>query len=118
MCIRDSRNVVLRFELDFKAETDIPDECLNYFHTNNIEHIGSPYSSICMLEPKTLLAKVKTAYVEVKISWSDDQNRPYVSRYETGLEGEWIARIDAEGYGKKNSVRGFNICLLYTSRCV
>ncbi len=106
-----NRSVVLRFDLDFKAENDIPNECINYEETDPDPYTsrGSPYDSIPMLRPKKLFANVKTAYVKAKISWGDDQKRPYVSDYETGLDGEWIARIKSEGYEKKTSVCGFNV---------
>ncbi|NJM12239.1 MAG: DUF3696 domain-containing protein [Synechococcaceae cyanobacterium SM1_2_3] len=100
------RSIVLCFELDFKAENDIS---LLYLDDYDHPFIGSPYDSIPMLKPKELLAKVETAYVKATIYWDDDQNRPYVSHYETGLDGEWIARIKAEGYKKKTSVCGFNV---------
>lgn len=96
-----NRSIFLRFELDFKAENDIPDYFLNNF-TDFPEHLEEPYQSIPMLKPRAILAKVKNAYIEVEISWSYEQGRPYVSKYSTGLNGTWIASICSEGYKNRS----------------
>ena len=107
-------SVVLGFELSFQAENDIPKECLSFHLTEDNPHNISPYDYSYKgfdnknTKPIELLANVKTAFVEVEISWNYDQKIPYVSRYITGLDGEWIAKIYADGYGKKTSIRGFN----------
>lgn len=104
-----NRSILLRFELDLKAENDIPDYCfndLNYFEHSIVPH---PYEIMPMLNPRAILAKVKNAYIEVEISWNYEQGRPYVSKYSTGVNGTWIASICSEGYNKKNYISGFNV---------
>lgn len=106
------RSVVLRFELDFKTEDDIPSHCLNdfsFFPFGGYHEFIEPYNLLPMLKPNEILAKSNNAYVEVEVSWDYDQNRPYVSNYSTGFNGEWIASIHSEGYKKKNYVCGFNV---------
>ena len=106
------RSVVLRFELDFKTEDDIPSHCLNDFSFSpfgGYDEYKEPYNLLPMLKPNEILAKSNNAYVEVEVSWDYDQNRPYVSNYSTGFNGEWIASIHSEGYKKKNYVCGFNV---------
>ena len=103
-------NILLRFDLDFKSETDIPPEFLSYSleipGPSGFEYV---YNSIPMLDPLKMLNDVRTAYVEVEISWSNSQELPYISSYKTGLNSEWIATIYAGGYKKENVLSQFNV---------
>jgi AAA15 family ATPase/GTPase len=102
------RTILLRFEIDFDAEKDIPDECTreSEFYERDEEF---PYSTIDFLRPKKLLEKVDSAYIQVEISWSENKKCPYVSQFETGLMGEWIANIYAEDFNDKIFIGKFNV---------
>ena len=108
-----NRSIVLRFELKFNVEM-IPNDFVE--HNYRIPTDGGMedvYQSADMLNPKKLLSgKTKPAtkaYVEVKISWDDTEQRPYVSRYETGINDEEIATIiNANNCDKEIAIRYLN----------
>lgn len=109
-CHSKNRSIILRFDLDFQSAIDIPENIL----INMSEELaftlgeGQRYAIYQEFEPRKILSYVKTAYVEVEISWSHVRNNPYVSRYETGLDNERIATIHTDDNSNKTMVRYFN----------
>lgn len=102
-----SRSIVLRFDLNFQAEADITENILINWNKQVYMLSGvrdALYQMHQQIDPRKILDNVKTAYVEVEISWSYVQKHPYVCRYETGLDDEKIATIYADDNRKKNIV--------------
>ncbi|HMQ02281.1 MAG TPA: AAA family ATPase, partial [Candidatus Doudnabacteria bacterium] len=61
------------------------------------------------LHPTKLLSNATSAYVEVEVSWSSINQHAYVSRYETGINGERIAAVYKKPDVKKEAaIRYFN----------
>ena len=55
-----------------------------------------------------MLSSAVSAYVEVEVAWSSIRQHPYVSRYETGINGERIAIICYESKVKQGILRYLN----------
>lgn len=91
-------SIVLKFDLNLTFDpNDLEDFSGTIFRTDN---------------PFKLLSNAKTAYAEVEISWSQVACLPYVSRYETGINGERIAKINAIDDGREGNqvaITYFNI---------
>ncbi len=78
-----NQNLVLRFDLDFAV-----DKIFNLHSNPEFGKFSDP-----RLHPTKLLSNATSAYVEVEVSWSSIKQHAYVSRYETGINGERIAAV-------------------------
>ncbi len=52
---------------------------------------------------------ITNSYVEIDIAWNQINNKPYVKRYETGLNGERMATINFDVYKKQVILEYLNI---------
>ncbi len=104
-----SSSIVLRFDLNFQAESDIAENILINFSEAVYQRLTGEtlYQAYPQIDPRKILSNVKTAYVEVEISWSHVQKKPYVCRYEAGLDDEKIATIYANDNKKEKIVLSF-----------
>jgi len=92
-----NRNLVLRFDLDF-----VVDKTFDQY----LDQVGKTYDP--KLHPKKLLSSATSAYVEIEISWSSIRQYAYVSRYETGINGERIVAVYTKPDVKGGAIRYFN----------
>lgn len=103
-------NIIIRFDINFKPEQYDNDTLLTYsdeyFYYFDGQHGENVYGIFGVINQKKI--DLKTAYVELEISWDRIRNRPYVLRYETGFDEEPLATIYADGYNNKVAVRSVN----------
>lgn len=107
-----NRSLVINFELNFTVDM-IPRDFYNHsFRVAGYSGMEEVYESAQMFEPTKLLSgetvAATTAYVEAEVSWNDKKQRPYIRRYETGINGERIAIIYADINSNKIAVRYLN----------
>ena len=81
-----NRSIVIRFDLDFTKNH------ISEFFSDYLNNLKSENSNNIL----NIISDVKTAYVEVEISWRNITKSPYVSRYETGINNQKIATINSE----------------------
>ena len=85
----DRENVVrLRFDLDLSNE-DLPEYITGYRQSDLLS------SSEQKRHAWNLSQKVTSAWVEISVSWSEWRNRPFISKYEVGINGEKFGEINA-----------------------
>ncbi|MBU5614462.1 AAA family ATPase [Geomonas azotofigens] len=80
--------VRLRFDLDLSNE-DLPEYITGYRQSDLLS------SSEQKRHAWNLSRKVTSAWVEISVSWSEWRNRPFISRYEVGINGEKFGEINA-----------------------
>ncbi len=72
---------------------------------------GAAYEPYCMLET------ARECWVEFRVKWDPKASRPVVTLYETGIDGEVVARITAGARGERPRLSYLNVdhpCLLET----
>jgi predicted ATPase len=108
---KDNNNILIRFDINFKKEqydcndtlSSYSDERFFYYDGQYGEYAYNIFNSINQSK-----IDLKTAYVELEISWDRIKNCPYVLRYETGFDEESLATIYADGCDNKVAVRFIN----------
>lgn len=82
------RVVVLRFDLDLSKQ-DLPEYITGYRQSDTLS------SNEQKRHAWNLSQKVKSAWVEISVAWSEWRNRPFISKYEVGINDELFGQINA-----------------------
>jgi hypothetical protein len=87
--------IILRFDLDLRGE-NLPD-CID----DPWEMIGGSDDYYSAGTFEGIPNKVRTAWVEIHVQWSEILNRPLLKRYSVGANGEDLAEITASDDGQE-----------------
>jgi len=97
----ETRSVKLSFELELGTRYELPD----YIEIDTILDFDSDIHDSIIDFPAD---KIKSVAVNFDISWSSFFEKPYVSAYETGVNGEFFARITSNSDGKWINISKIN----------
>jgi AAA ATPase domain/AAA domain, putative AbiEii toxin, Type IV TA system/Protein of unknown function (DUF3696) len=105
--------IKIRFDLNIEEE-DLPIYIPPYReHWQNHTDEGQKLQALEIHKIQTegislAFGRIKSAWVQVDVKWSEIQEKPYVRQYEVGLNGEILGRINATSDFKKIYISEFN----------
>ena len=108
---KKNNNILIRFDINFKIDQYERSDVLLRYSNKAFFYCDGQYGedayNVFEAFNKSKI-DLKTAYVELEISWDHIKNCPYVFRYETGFDEEKLAIIYADGYKNKVALRFIN----------
>lgn len=97
-----SRSIILRFDLDLSND-DLPE----YLPRTSKGKMPGYIDELIEAAGHTS-RRVKSAWVQLSITWSESLERPIVDRYEVGINGEILGRIESSKDARQVSLTYLN----------